>query len=544
MDILNYIKSSVGSFPRNGVILCSMLIVLCSLSSCSEKDNLSLEKNDNPEGMEEITLLIPDYDGSAAQFGTRDNTSPDEGNMSNLYVIAVKYVEFKYDERGNRIDNDEYLPDEEKTAYSMLLNPEGVNFKVGDKNYKKFSFTLYPGKYRFGVVANLDLYLSRKNKISEFKSEADLNNITLNFYEDVPLLPLHLPMACLPENIKYKEYGSNEEKSVKNVEYNLISIEKSTKDQVKTKTICADMEFLCSKVRYTILFDKTPEGISEAFGSAWIRFNVDDDKKPFATKLSKQTKLFESADGNNFDGEHPLMMEGWTAEEGAKQGTTETFDDSDLYPQDDSDHSYAWWYMGINRYKWHSDGANYPTMPHYPDGQDLEAWSGTLNEWIESKQKVWQGIVYLPENLQTDINMRTVLEFPYHTKANSEDDTEEKASSENKKIILFDTINDKQYGLSSTGSNADEKYNDLNNPIQDVSQLSLGLKRNYMYDVVAKVVTPEIDEMDIRVFVSVIPWHEIDQNIQDDGGVTSDTETQSLSENINQWQDNSSINQW
>lgn len=568
MKVLENIKK-FGRFLK----LSSAVALLCFMAtSCREDDGLSSGNPEIPEGMEEITFLIPDYNGNASQFGTRSNTTEDEGNMSNLYVIAFKYKEYTYDENNRR--SEKTLAVEDRTVYPFLLNPEGVNFKVGDKNYKEFKVTLYPGLYKFAVVANLDRYLARANRIMDFTKEEDLKNITLNFYEDVPLIPLHLPMVCLPEEIKYKEKNADgsysTEKKVLPVEieenstiasHPLLSIEKNN-----DKIICADMKFICSKVRYTILFDKTEDGISKNFGSAWIRFNVDDAINPFATNLKKQTIVVDGQTPDIYDSVNTLMVHGWTkdAATSSASGSASTIDDGETGDdavgngdgwsgETDSGENeeeqpevvtYGWWTISLDRFKWHADGANYPTMPHYPDGQDLTPWDGTLDQWIASEQKVWQGVVYLPENIDPDKNKRTILEFPYHTKANSADDTEEKQGKENKKIILFGNPGEGQYGLSQTGTPENEIYGD--EPIGDTSNdYSIGLKRNYMYDVVAKVVSPDIDEMDIRVFVSIIPWHEIDQSITDpDGNSESSSSESNYNSNVKDWNMNGSKSKW
>ena len=511
-----------GTFFSKGIMGFFLFLLMLSFNSCSDRDvPLINEDDDVPEGMVGLSILIPDYEGNSAQFGTRAFNEEDEGNMSNLYVIAVKYAEYNYNE-GSDTYVETVLDAKDRTVYTFSINPEGVIFNVGDQSYKRFNIALYPGKYRFGVLANVDRYIERKNHISEFTQESELDNITLNFYEDIPLIPLHLPMACLPNEIKYKVTTKDKDGKEISTDEGIkdpkgyVSIEKG-----KTTTIQATMKFLCAKVRYTILFDKSDNGISKAFGSSWIRFNVDDDKKPFATKLRKQTLLFPEAKGNNYDSKNTLMPEGYTSDKGPRMTPTDgvgyaTRDGEEVQAGDED--MYAWWNMSINRFKWHeTEGANYPMTPHT---SVLEPWDDTLDKWIESKRKVWQGIVYLPENLDEDKGKRTILEFPYHTRANSEDDTPEVLAPENKKIILFGD-GETQYGLIEENKPTnDEKYKYGDSKLEG-NDRAIGLQRNYMYDVVARVMNPDIDDMDIKVFVSVIHWHEIDQNIQDDGGDTA-----------------------
>lgn len=494
------------------------------LNSCIDEHILSVGESDIPEGMEKISFYIPDYNDGAAKFGTKALPVSEEGYMSNLYIVAVKYEEYTYDNNGNITDKKIYDPG---VVYTYALNPVGIKFKVNEKDYHQFNVALYPGKYKFGVIANCDLYLSRAVKILEFTKEEDLENIILNFTEDTPLVPTHLPMACLPWNIQYQ--GKNDTEKKPTVESNNYLIE-ITRDNATQ--IFADMTFLCSKVRYTILFDKTENGISKDFGSAWIRFNVDDQNKPQATNLRKQTKLVPSSEATP-DMESPYIL---------RMG-------------DDSMN--GWWNLTIERYKWHlSDGANYPTMPQYPEGKDLEEWDGSLDDWINSEQKVWQGVVYLPENDEkgapyakdsegNDVNyVNTLLKFPYHVRANSLDDTQEKEAPNPKLIWLFG--NDSEYKYE--GIDDEGKYPDPSNH----SGKFTGLERNYFYDVVAKVINPDIDQMSVQVFVSILPWHEIDQNIGSDSNTEfkpsdSESEKESDSETVNSvkdWQYNGMNSNW
>ena len=533
MYILKHIKSPVNSFRRKVTIWSTLICILCFLSNCSQKDDLVLEKDEVPEGMTRISLIVPDYDANEFWTGSRAYDELGEANMSNLYVVAVKY----YNLNDDGTQGEECNPHE---VYSTALNPEGDIYKLGDKNYKRYSFTLYPGKYKFGVVANVDRYLVRNDhRISNFTDETDLNNITLNFTEETPLAPLHLPMACLPPDIRYKQGTVNSNGNITWTEEqkgdgtdNLITIKKSD-----NKIICAEMTFLCSKVRYTILFDKTPGGISEAFGSSWIRFNVDDQEKPIATNLRKQTKLFQNSKGNNYDKESPFI---------SGSNPLNQSDESDLNEVEGyAEASVGSWNIPIGRYYWddkeewddleedekvgnEGEGADYPKSP----SSELRRWNGTTADWINRERKVWQGVVYLPEN-DTTAFAKTILEFPYHTRANSLDETPEIRASEPKKIYLFGNPKESHYG--GTTSNSEYSTSEM--------EKCSGLVRNYMYDVVARVREPDIDEMDIRVFVSIIPWHEINQSISDSyGGDTTEPDPNSFKDKVNDWSDGGSYN--
>ena len=463
------------------------------LGGCTESDVPAVD-DEVPEGMVKVSLLLPDYDTGSAQFSTRAFDTSEEGYMSNLYVVAIRYEEpmVEYD------DTPGWNPinEEDRKVFVFSLNPVGVPFKLSQdignpivamqEDYHMFNVTLYPGKYKFGVVANVDLYLSsRATKISDFTKESELEDIVLNFSEDTPLTPRHLPMVCLPENMKYSNDETGwEKKSVKDVDNNLITI-----TETNSTRLWADMDFLCAKVRYTILFDKTENGISSLFGSSWIRFNVDDQNKPTATYIRSQTPLRPNSKGGGIN-ENPFI--------------TSTSNNNNL----------GSWIMSIDRFNWHEEGADYPKSPN----STLEPWTGTTTEWIPQEKKVWQGVVYLPENLgdlgTTIINeneenvsiYKTLLKFPYHTKANDQDDTPEKEGASPKEIWLFGNPDEKYYMGSTDSKNYGEEVTD---PFE-------GIQRDIMYDVVAKVTSPDVDQMDIKVMVSILPWHEEEQDLNED----------------------------
>lgn len=471
-------------------------LVAVSLWSCSDSQG-SAELNPDeevPDGMVKLSLMVPDYETGAAQFGSRAFNPKEEGYMSNLYVIAIKYADFKDD--GTTV---EYSYDK-GAVFTYALNPVGIKFekvKEGQEDYKKFNVALFPGKYKFAVVANLDLYLWRENKISDFRKESDLRNIVLYYSEDTPLTPGHLPMVCMPTEIKYSvdvdNTGNYTAKTTVGTDA-LVTIEKG-----KPTAIYADMNFLCSKVRYTILFDKNPGGISEAFGSSWIRFNVDDRYKPIATNIRSWTILDpeNSTVLKDSDPEYSIKVPG----KYIVSSNSSSINDEDETIDGNTGSTYGatkgWWNMSIDRYFWHeTEGSNYPLGPE----SELTLWNKSLDEWIESKQKVWQGIVYLPEN--TEEGLKTRLEFPYHTRLNSDEETPEVMADNPKVINLFDNLSEKYEGL--TGENYSNETGTYT-----------GLERDYFYDVVAKVVNPGVD-MKVKVFVSIIPWHEVDQNLSSD----------------------------
>lgn len=481
----------------------SLIIVLAGfmLWGCSEQE-LSLPGDlggEISEGMAQIKLLIPDNLTGSASFGSRAFDIKEEGLMSNLYVIAIQY---------NDVEDAQGEPTGETMSgkvYTFPLNPIGENFQLDKdgkvKDYHLFSIGLYPGKYKFCVVSNIDLYLNQGMRITDFSAESDLTDLVLNFDRQTPLVPTQLPMACLPEDIRYTTINGiddngypqrSEMQTVKDVTNNLVEITKENGVE-----LWVDMTFLCSKVRYTILFDKTPGGISEAFGKSWIRFNVENGERATVTNIRRQTKLWPetSTGGTNATG-------------------NPNFDETNQFiPGGGGSDSFGTWTLGIDRYNWHIvEGANYPLAAN----SELTPYEGQTSAWVDEPRKVWQGIVYLPENLGGKCvidgiekeNVKTVLRFPYYTKANSLDDTPELAAPSPKEIKLFGNDGEELYESSGNSGKYDKT---------DPSATFNGIERGVMYDVVAKVVTADVDDMTIQVYVSILPWHDIDQSIPDEG---------------------------
>lgn len=571
------------------------------LVACNDIGQILDDKDDQlivPDGMEKITIRIPNYDGGAAQFGTKAFDPKEEGFMSNLYVVAIKcanvdddgFIVANVDNKGELTTGESYesgtivldetgekwnvvnkstgqtlkegvnpvdylIPEAERRLYTYSVNAVGEDFKLvrvnkGETDYHTFNLALYPGLYRFGIIANADLYVWRTSKISEFTKEQDLRDLILYFSEDTPLTPMHLPMVCHPEEMKY-QLGQEDPETKKVVYETIRDVQDATHDVIPichnySTRVLATLKFLCAKVRWTILFDKTPGGISEAFGNSWIRFNVDDRYKPIATKIRRYTRLFINGENEAQGGNDALFIKSFSGASTADEGSNEK---PDAFTGSTYNAQNGWWSMDINRYYWNEiENENYPMSPN----SELTLWDKSTDEWIPQKKKVWQGIVYLPENLETSSREQnphartTVLEFPYHTRLNDNDDTPEVEASEPKRIYLFGNDNEKRYeGLY--GDREDYEGSDGDNYLTSEVTEDFLLERNYFYDVVAKVVNPDDAEMEIQVFVSILPWHEIDQSIPEssDDNAPKDTNTIiDINAGVNPWHYNGSTSTW
>lgn len=397
-----------------------------SLQGCSDDLHLGV---DNPEeDFTGITFLIPDLEG-AAEFGatrtdgyanTRAYDQALEGNFNTLYIAAVK--------EGN-------------TYPTVFLKAQSDG---KEEEYEKYSIKLDPGKYKFYVVSNLNRYLIDDETGSNITfsnaatSEEKIRSLILNFRSDRPLEPGFLPMACLHENIKVDDKNGepigNSEK--------FVEIEAG-----KSKKIYADLSYLCSKVRYTILFYFDESDFNEG---DYIDFNrhVAQDA-PYVTNLRHQTAI--------------------------NTGTGAGSPDAVFIPSGSNSETVASWPLFLDRYVYPSD-FNFYAIDH-TDAQIKEALKG-LKPWTETdgswtgdtflKKRAWQGVTYLPENLLQD--NPTLLKFPYRFN-----------------------------GTTGGDSPRVVKLNDFK--LKDSKETEPGIRRSMMYDVYALIKSPEAADMVVNVLV-------------------------------------------
>lgn len=147
------------------------------------------------------------------------------------------------------------------SLWLLAYNSDGTNHVITrlqssgqlTHEYSDYKVEFKPGTYSMYVVANLDPYISKV--ISTSTTESELDGLILNFSaEKLPNLSDGLPMACLPTEIDGNTDGN------------------ITINAGDSRTIQADLTFLCAKVRYTILFDNS-DFSQEAFGDNSVTFN-------------------------------------------------------------------------------------------------------------------------------------------------------------------------------------------------------------------------------------------------------------------------------
>lgn len=290
-------------------------------TGCVNDDNFGFDFGDGTS----LTLLLPDALELNDTRANEETSAPigSEGNFSSLWLFGFPQGE------GNKI------------IVKLSELPSTV-----EGRYRVYRTNITSGKYKFYLFANLDKYLSSDDK-NYFSSNAtvtedNLKNITISFSSQP--LPGSLPMVAFPENIDQAREG-------------VFTITAQTNNIVNV-----NMKFLCAKVRHTILFDNSEEGISSAFHN-----NIIDFGDPFVSNLNLNTPVAEPASSSS------RASETW----GLKFGKYE-YPDHDNYPRNGSD----------NLYNWNTT---------------------TNGSWAESGTKAWQYTVYVPE----DLSGETLFSHPY-----------------------------------------------------------------------------------------------------------------------------------
>lgn len=411
------------------------------LQSCT--DELKLDSEGYPgEDFTGITLFIPNA-RSAAEFGaTRDdgNINPiayelsREANFNTLYIVAV-------DDNGG-------------IHTSLKTQPNGIV----EQNYNRYLLSLAPDKYKFYVVANLNRYLFDNGKTTTFyekvNSENDIRNLILNFSSDIPLEPGFLPMACLNEAIKVGPNKSEAKNRDEDTDHTYFDengyINVSTGDNIY---IYADLKYLCAKVRYTILFDRSKSD----FGTNDVIdiHRSSHEKYPYVTNLRKYTSLYASY--------VPPVDEDGT------DGQTEIKDFTSFITQTSGENTVVSnWAIPLERYKYGNFDFYDPTKSdeYVIDAlKSLQLWTSSDGAWTSGTYKdkrAWQGIAYIPENL-LDENP-TLLKFPYSFNNNE--------GNESPRTIELKWQNEED---------------------------GTGIQRSKLYDVYALIKTPDPEQWSVEV---------------------------------------------
>lgn len=321
--------------------LLSLLVLL--IAGCT--DDLGYKPEVPDEDFTGITLYLPDIEG-AAEFGaTRTEDTVDEKTIeigTGEATINSMYL-FVFNSEGDKV-----------SGFENPINLTDIEPTNAGNNYKAYPIPIKEGTYKLYLLANLNEYLGERGVVG-LSNEADILNAVLNFKDKVPgtLTLGNLPMACLASQMK--DADKNPAETIKVV-------------AGKNNAVYADMQFLCAKVRYTILFDKEESG--NTFSGNDVDFT-----SASASYVKRETALV-----NN--------IEGFTEPEFIPDGIS-----------------------GLELYKaeYPNDASGYFSSSREEAPLNL---SEHKEEWTESdKQRAWQGTVYLPENLSLEKAKRTIISF-------------------------------------------------------------------------------------------------------------------------------------
>lgn len=347
-NIIRVAQRAVCAFGIFGSLLLS--------NSCTDEVNNGIIPEDLSSG---VSIFIPNISGAVSFANSRSDfnsstraeveVTETESTINNIYLVAFQgddiFKVVKINKTGSSVEGD-------YTEYGKVNLPKG--------------------NYRFYLLANLDSYLPEgKSSVDKITDKSEIENLILNFGNDqgLSLAGDNLPMFCLPKDIKTSIDDSSKLGTDGTFEI--------TEDENGGK-IYADLTFLCSKVRYTILFNNNPDGISYKFGDNYIDFATNEGAPHFATNIRQSTALELSSEVTSSS----FIQKG-----------------GNLY-----NHS-----LSLGKYKYPEKGDEYGIVEDEnstPDNDLTENFSETTNSQI-----AWQGYFYIPENITIDPTDQTTLTF-------------------------------------------------------------------------------------------------------------------------------------
>ncbi|MDE6410549.1 MAG: hypothetical protein K2K81_09970 [Muribaculaceae bacterium] len=350
----------------NHILATFIALIAISFSGCT--DDISLPASGAEEMFDGIVLRIPDPKGMTETV-TRAQSNAEkidllekEGTITSLHFFAF------------RPSNDGVSSDKIYVNLMGLQDEDSIDLPVHKDNaaeYTNFNITsafkngegsIKNGTWKFYIIANLERYGVDASKIS---TEKDLLEAPLNFFkgtgkdaeyllsqEDIKS-GVGLPMACMADAVQVKVDGDNEYKSGQ------VTIPSSGKAEIH-----ADLSFLCSKVRYTVFFDKTVNPAKDIF-------------KDLSFNLSKVDAENVMPGGTTIGSDNTSSQTGKKTLENLVRNECKYPDNADVYPE---------------------------------EGEEFESLA--IEENPRMDKRAWQGVVYLPENASEN---RTTLKC--HAKA-------------------------------------------------------------------------------------------------------------------------------
>lgn len=342
-------RAMFATFAIGSWQLAAIGSILLATTACTDDVNVNggIIATDGETG---ITLYLPDIEG-AAEFGATRVDDP----------VDQKTIEVG---TGEAALKDMYLLAFDKSNGSRKIFPlytegqDNADYKPNSSNgYKTYTIKINEGTYKFYLLANLDEYL--EGKVDGLSNEDKVLEAVLKFADKVPgtLKPGNLPMACLASQMKNAP-GANEGSASEGT----VTIVAG-----KNNAVYADMYFLCSKVRYTILFDQ------DSFSNQFTTTDVDFKAMGIADMRTNAVidPDFETKQG--FDPSYSSIP-AYSSENVAvfTPGAV-------AYPASDSK------YFGNRNYD-----------ENFPEDLGEQDWND------DSSKKAWQGTVYLPANLSSE----------------------------------------------------------------------------------------------------------------------------------------------
>lgn len=353
----------------------SLALLVPSLAGCH--DDFDFDDNREYQIQTGIVLKIPNIRSMASRAQTRAddplsraeaNAIADEGGIQENGSARDFWV-FIYKTDGTPVEHIQLNAPSSLPSLDDSGKPKYYGYNDGTNTY--YEISLDPTSYRVYLVANLSEYVSSTlnwENISESELKElimDLGSVISSNKANTILKPGHLPMVCMPTDIDGADSSTG-----------LIDITKA-----EVKELKANLVFQCAKIRYTILFDN----------------NIPD------------------ANGNGFSnagfGNHLLDFNGATIRNvAALTYVDKTQDTPDSYlPASGNPFTAA-----LKPVEYPTDGADYVKPNADPNASvsgdrvtDLTArdpWTAT-----SSKQRAWQGVIYVPENKSKDT--KTTMTF-------------------------------------------------------------------------------------------------------------------------------------
>lgn len=332
------------------------LIALAPLASCSNEEAVTAPDpyvDPAPEGYATVNIVIPNMVVGSRADGTGDVFATDaEATISNedLWLCAFS--------AGGAA---------ETKMVKLSGSPVGHTSATDYKEYSS-QVQLREGEYHMYVIANVNEYITT-NKITENTTdESYLKEMLLNFSSlstNKGISKTNLPMAC-----DYLEIQRGPSATKSKVPDGKFTVKKN-----EDNTLWADMDLLCAKVRFTVLFDMNDNKFSaENFQSP---ATVDYTDNATGSNIRSKT-YWDTDEDDDYDGAEPSDLQNNIS--------------LAMYKADLSTDTQGTLFSQYENLKADTPAANKPA--------DFTAAGSTAN-WNNDtdKKRAWQGIVYLPENM-------------------------------------------------------------------------------------------------------------------------------------------------